>query len=467
MDKHLKKGMIVVFVTNVINLIFNLLINFLMPKYLSVNNYALIKTFQLYSAYVGLLHFGYVDAVYLKYGGKNITQEIDEAFSENLSTMRIFQLIVSIVFIIISIYMQDILLILFSLTILPVNMANYFKFLYQATGEFIIYGKIMNMSTFLLFFINMFWIIFFRNVNAIFIIVSYVFIYYLINVILEFQFYMTYRVSKPLKLFSIRELVISVKKGIYLTVGNLASLFLSTMDRWFVKIFLNVIDFAHYSFAVSVQGFLNVAITPITTTLYNYFCKEKETHKIIYIYNLVTLFGVLLCSSVFIIKFILEFYLVKYKKALIVIVLLFSTQMFNVVINGVFVNLYKAQSKQKTYFIKLVFILTVAAILNFLFYYFYPYKESFAFATLVSTILWFLISIKDFPCIYQQKKSMLFLFVELFFLIFFALKFLSIIGFILYIVTSVIVMILIMPDIINEILTKLKLQIKLLKGVKS
>ena len=60
---------------NVISLLFNLLTSFLLPKYLSVDGYAAIKTFQLYVVYVGLLHLGYADGMYLKYGrhlsGKN------------------------------------------------------------------------------------------------------------------------------------------------------------------------------------------------------------------------------------------------------------------------------------------------------------------------------------------------------------------------------------------------------------
>ena len=53
-------------------------------------------------------------------------------------------------------------------------------------------------------------------------------------------------------------------------------MFLTTMDRWFVKFLLDTYAFAQYSFAVSVESFLNLAITPVTTTLYNYFCQENN-----------------------------------------------------------------------------------------------------------------------------------------------------------------------------------------------
>lgn len=75
MDKRLQKGIIAVFLANVINMLFSLATNFLLPKYLSVESYAGIKEFQLYVSYVGLFHFGFVDGIYLKYGGKNTWKE--------------------------------------------------------------------------------------------------------------------------------------------------------------------------------------------------------------------------------------------------------------------------------------------------------------------------------------------------------------------------------------------------------
>ena len=61
MANSLKKGMLYVLIANVINLFFNLITNFVLPKELSVENYAMIKTFQLYVSYAGLFHIGFVD----------------------------------------------------------------------------------------------------------------------------------------------------------------------------------------------------------------------------------------------------------------------------------------------------------------------------------------------------------------------------------------------------------------------
>ena len=66
------KGIIVILIANILNMVFGLATGFILPKYLSVETYAIIKTFQLYLSFVGLFHMGYADGMYLRYGGKNL-----------------------------------------------------------------------------------------------------------------------------------------------------------------------------------------------------------------------------------------------------------------------------------------------------------------------------------------------------------------------------------------------------------
>ena len=52
------KGIIVILIANILNMVFGLATGFILPKYLSVETYAIIKTFQLYLSFVGLFHMG-------------------------------------------------------------------------------------------------------------------------------------------------------------------------------------------------------------------------------------------------------------------------------------------------------------------------------------------------------------------------------------------------------------------------
>nr|WP_294682085.1 hypothetical protein [uncultured Anaerotignum sp.] len=87
----LKKGITVILGANILNLLFNLLTNFFLPKYLTLDCYAEIKTFQLYVSYSGVLHLGYVDGMYIKYGGHLLSNIDRDDLQTDFFTLIIFQ----------------------------------------------------------------------------------------------------------------------------------------------------------------------------------------------------------------------------------------------------------------------------------------------------------------------------------------------------------------------------------------
>ena len=107
------------------------------------------------------------------------------------------------------------------------------------------------------------------------------------------------------------------------------------MDRWFVKALLDTMAFAQYSFAVSMENFMNVAVTPVAITLYNFFCREKNVDRIKKIRNQVMIFAAVIVSSAFPARFILETYLRKYLNSSRVMFLLFASQLFYIIIKSI------------------------------------------------------------------------------------------------------------------------------------
>lgn len=455
MDKKLKSGIVTVFIANMINVAFSLATNFLLPKYLSVDSYAAIKTFQLYVSYVGLLHLGYVDGMYLKYGGKELGKHVNKEFALNLSTMQVFQIAMTVVLAVIGAFTKDWIIILFTISVLPQNLSNYFKLLYQATGDFKLYGRIMNFSTVSTFAINMILLFLFKTDAYILYIVLYVVLYYLIWFILEVQFRKNHTIEKAPH-FSWRELVTNIKDGFLLTLGNLASMMLTSMDRWFVKFLMDTVAFAQYSFAVSVENFLNLAITPITTTLYNFFCRETSVGKHKNILQAIIVFATVLPAAAFPVKFILETFLKEYINASGVVFYLFAAQMFNIIIRSVFVNLYKVQRNQKRYFAKLVAILIAGFIFNVVCYYFWRTKEAFALGTLLSAVLWFAISVVDFKYLGITKKEYLYLAIECVVFLVCGFEFESVLGCVLYILITIAMIAIFMRSTMQLVIREVK-----------
>ena len=105
--------------------------------------------------------------------------------------------------------------------------------------------------------------------------------------------------------FLISEYIENIRSGIILLLGNFSNSFFTTMDRWFVKILLSSFDFAMYSFAAGMESIISVFISPITVTMYNYFCKNPDDDSIIKVKRITIIYGFFILLTAFVAKFIL------------------------------------------------------------------------------------------------------------------------------------------------------------------
>ena len=395
-NKKLAKGMVLVLAANVFSMVINVLLNFFHPKYLSVETYAAIKSFALYMSCAGLFHLGYEDGMYLKYGGKDSKLIDKNELGKNISTLRIFQLTISCVTFFVGVLFRESVLSVFAIFLFPYNMTMYYRLLFQATGEFSLYGRILNISSVILFSLNVLLIFGVHTDSYILYLLVYVAVYVIVWIVLEVYVSIKFKIRKKVLLFSGKELIESIKSGFFIMIGNFSSIFLTSMDRWFVKFLLNSLAFAEYSFAVSLESMLNVVVTPFTVTLYNYFCQKPQKDKILRMRNGVCLFSVFIVSAAFPAKFIIELWLPHYKGAESVVFYLFSAQILFIIIKSIFVNLYKAQKRQKEYFIKLMIVLLTGALFNSICFILLRVKEAMAIGTLFSAILWFVLCQIDF-----------------------------------------------------------------------
>lgn len=365
---------------------------------------------------------------------------------------------------VVSIYLENPLFICFSLAIMPINLGNYFKQLYQATGEFSLYGKIMNANTILIFIANMMWVFVFRVDNGLYFLVSNVVVYFLIWIVLEINCRRMFKDTKyKIFTFSVKEFINNIRDGILLTVGNLSSVLLTSMDRWFVKALLDTMAFAQYSFAVSMENFMNVAVTPVTITLYNFFCREKNVERIKKIRNQVMIFAAVIVSSAFPARLILETYLRKYLDSSRVMFLLFASQIFYIIIKSIYVNLYKAQGKQRTYFIKLILVIVMGFVFNVACFKVYSVKESFAIGTLLSAIFWYFICFPDFEWLDYKMRELVYPFVQVVLFLVCGFMFNAIIGILIYIICTLVCSFILLPNETKRIVVMVKDKIISLK----
>lgn len=442
---NLKKGIMLVFIANAINLLIGLVNGFVLPKYLSVETYADIKTYQLYANYIAVLVLGYSDGLYLTYGGKTIKNISSKEINICRTNLIIFQGFMTAVFIVVSLISRNNVLLLTATSIIPVNIAATYKSIFQATGEFKTYSKILNYTSLLTFIGSMILLIIFKIDDSFLYIIWNVMVSFLIWILMEWKFVKEFHLNIAFK-FDFNNLIENIKSGIVLMLGNFSSILMTSIDRWFVKGLLTTVDFAYYSFVVSVENLIAIFITPVVTTMYNYICITTDMNSIKKIKKICLLFSVFLISMAFPAKFILEVYLKKYLPAQYVLFILFTTEVFYLLIKGIYVNIYKARKQQDKYLKQLIFVVFLGIILNYVAYRISATNESIAIATLISVIIWYIICCASVKEIKPDWSENIILLIAVPLFIFCGCFLPSILGFCVYLFVMLIVSYIFMKD---------------------
>lgn len=413
METNLKKGIFSVFSANIINMIFKVLTSLLLPKYLSIDAYAQIKTYELYLNYVGFLHLGYADGMYLRYGGQKIENLDRKEIERSRITMLSFQAIVVVAFVIASLIQKDLILAAFSLTILPWNMMEYYKSFYQAIGRFKDYSLILNVSVAAIFIVNCVLLLSGVTDSGICYIALYTSAYALIWLALTRSYRKIIGQKKNQSgdhaKFDRNLFKSNIASGFYLMLGNFAFIFMTGMDRWFVKALMDNSAFAQYSFAVTLEGMITVAVTPLSTTLYNYFCNHQSDDEIRESAKKIIVFSTIIVAVVFPIRIILEYFLPAYRASEQVLVILIGAQLFTIPVRCVYVNVYKAQKKQSWYFRRLIAVLVFGFFANVMFWLLTRSEDGFAWGTFLSGIFWLVLSLKDYSEIQLGRNTCVYL----------------------------------------------------------
>ncbi|MBD5518481.1 MAG: hypothetical protein HDR07_08315 [Lachnospiraceae bacterium] len=393
----LSKGIFQVITANIINLIISIGNGFLLPKFLSVEAYADLRTFLLYSSYINILHLGYADGIYIKYGGTTISAINIEKLTKEKRILSLLQLGITLPIVLIAFLIGDSILLLASISILPINMMCFFKIIYQATGEFREYRRITNLSSILVFALNLFLLFIIRTDLSLW--------YIRIQVVISFVVWLYYenrnRNACIKEKISLKEmwgcLNENIHLGISIMLGNSMAIWITSIDRWFVKILYSVAEFAYYSFAVSMLRLINVVVTAFSVTLYNFFCKKPEDEDISILRKIVLVIGAAIIAIIFPVEFIIRTYLEKYIYAIPVIKALFMAQFVLIEINAVYLNLYKALNLQKKYLKRMIIITITAFFLNGMIGYIWNNIIAYAVATFLTAFIWLVLCQIDLP----------------------------------------------------------------------
>ena len=260
------------FIANFINLLSGLISVLLIPKFLSIDEFAYLKIFTLYLSYVGILHFGFNDGIYIKYGNYDYDNLDKKRISANFKFLIAIQALISLIVVLITLFTVNNTIIsniwfVIAINIFLVNVSGFLSFIAQITKEFklysqsIIFGKII-------YILGIFIVVFAGNRgHKIFILLT-----TLGNVLSAIILIVRYRELILIKSDKLRDIIGDIKDiykvGFFIMIGNFVSLTLLGLDRLFVEKLFSLQQFAMYSFAVSIITMFYMISNTLATVIY-------------------------------------------------------------------------------------------------------------------------------------------------------------------------------------------------------
>ena len=163
------------------------------------------------------------------------------------------------------------------------------------------------------------YIISYKIEDAIGYIIATIFAYVIICLIMERDFW---KYTKGVRGTGKVNILEYNRVGIFILIGNICVILISSIGGWIVQFFFKIEDFAYYSFAVAMLNMILLVINAIALTFYNYIARNENrsfnTSK-----NVLIVLGALAGSAYFFLQLVIELALPEYKLALSIIAISF------------------------------------------------------------------------------------------------------------------------------------------------
>jgi len=400
--KAFLKNVLVVLFSNVVSVASGVLIGFIIPKILGVSEYGYYKTFTLYCSYIGVLHFGFLDGIYLKFAGQKYEEIDKEKFRTYTRFLFCLEGIVSLFFLLTSLLFLNttyfLILVFVSLNIFALNITTYFEYISQITMKFkrMTVRNVIKCSLNIVSVVALF--LLFRFNGAVIHNSIYIVIVLFINYVMAFWYVLSYRdivFGKGSGFRKEKSVIFGFFKiGIPLLLSNLVAQLVFVVDQQFVQITFDNDTYSIYAFAYNMISLITIATTAISIVLYPTLktINEETIAKNYSKLNSYLLIFVAFCLiSYYPLVLIVNHFLPNYTGSLNIFVIILPGVLISSSITVIKYNCYKTFNKIKIYFIKSMIVLTLAILADVLVYLMFKTVESISIVSIAVLFVWYIL----------------------------------------------------------------------------
>lgn len=427
-ENNFLKNIAQVMFGNAALLLSQVLTGFVLPKLMSVESFGNYRIFMLYGTYAGLLHFGFVDGILFKYGGKNIDDIKREEISKYYSVFIVIEAITSMVIIAISVLFfsgSKYGFIFFAIGIynFVLNVVTFFQYFSQAIMRFglVSSASLIQAATISMIIISILiskLIGFSKGVNYRTYVVMYIGVYCVLLVFYTLGYkqsnqYNKISITSKYGTNGINEVF---KVGLPITIAYQISNLTLNLDNQFVSMFFSARTFAKYSFAYNLISITVSVVLAVATVLFPYLNKLGKAAALKqYINNIdyILLFAYASLISYYPVRIIIQWLLPKYQESLVYFRILSPGVAITLCITVIVSNYYKVMDDNIRYLRNGCISLVITLILDTVVYFTFKDVIAMAFVSLVELAIWYTIEDVSFRIKYNIKNFSSYLYIGL------------------------------------------------------
>lgn len=256
---------------NIIALVVSVCMILVIPRYITTYDYGMWQLFIFYFSYVGLLHMGWEDGIYLRYAGKSYNDIDKSMIWGQIVAVFLCQCIVGIaIYAIVMIFYpvcdKGVIFKFIAIALILANTNNLFSFIFQITSRIKDYAQITAIEP--MCFIIMIMLSLFYGICDYLSLIICKFISLASECMLGMYLLSSIRKSKIPTISSIyHESKINIVVGSKLMLANIASMLVIGIVRFGISEGWDVVTFGKVSLTLSVSNFLLVFINAVSIVL--------------------------------------------------------------------------------------------------------------------------------------------------------------------------------------------------------
>jgi O-antigen/teichoic acid export membrane protein len=321
--------------SNLIALVVSTLVVLIVPKLIGIEEYGYWQLYIFYSSYVGFLHFGWNDGIYLRFGGEDYENLDKKLFFSQFIELLIFQIFIGLlVWIFAIIFTDDVnrsfILQMVAIAMVLLNTRLMFLYILQATNRIKEYARITMFDR--IVYIVLIVLFLFLGVRDFKLLVITDLVGKFASLVLAIYSCREIAINKLSDFyFTFKEIIINTSVGIKLMFANIASMLIIGIVRLGIERTWDVATFGKVSLTLSISNMMMIFINAIGIIMFPILRKTNQKN-LANIYTAIRDFLMIFLLGVLVfyypLKSAMGFWLPQYAESLLYMSLVFPMFVF-------------------------------------------------------------------------------------------------------------------------------------------